>query len=178
MNMAKRSRRDPVETLKNEKLVCTRTELDIFTPPKKQDMILGYQDVTFTPMSSIQNNGPLNFEIPANESLFTDLAQITLALEVTVTHANGNSVQKISEEDSSTTAVEEVSVPNDFFDCLFKKISLWINATKTGSEHNHHAQVSVIRTIASYPSSVASVNLKDTIIWQVRVEIKQMVFFG
>lgn len=149
---------------------CNRNELDFFISPKEEDPIVGFQDIIRRPMSSIENDGPLTFQVAASESLFTDLKQAYLMVDVKVTKEDGSEIKKTiirNDKGQITSSKIDVSVPNDFFDCLFSKISMFLNGVKVGSEHNYHPQVAVLRIMVSYDDSAATRNLKDTIIWHV-----------
>lgn len=158
--------------------VCSRSELDLFVSPKEQDPIVGFQDISYAPVNSIENDGPLIFRIPSNEQYFTDLAQTFLIATVKVTQADGIMPIKLIKKrqnspngplDTSSSAsipdVPEVTVVNDFFDCQFSRVNLDINGVRVGSQHSLHPQVAVVRILASYSKEVASVNLKHSIGW-------------
>lgn len=170
--MAKRSKLNQMDPLGNTTVFCNRNELDFFVSPKEEDPIIGFQDIIRRPMSSIENDGPLTFQIAANESLFTDLKETYLTVDVKVTKEDGSAIKKTyikNDKGQITSSKLDVSVPNDFFDCLFSKVSLFLNGVKVGSEHSYHPQVAVLRILASYSEEVAHANLRNTIGWMVSI---------
>ncbi len=153
-----------------------RSELDVFTNVTEQDPIIGSHDVTYSPFTAIDNEGPLIYNIPASETLLTDLSGTTLELTVQVLNEDGTSLSVPPPNATATpagparSAIEgkAISVANDFGDSLLKQVSLLINGVRVGSSHQHHPQISVLRNILSFPTSVATCNLKHSLIWMVR----------
>ncbi len=106
------------------------------------------------------------FQIPPSDD-FTDLADTELTLVVQVLKKDLTRIETYEEtrgEDGNSIPAS-VSVPNDFFDNLMKRVGLQINNTNVGSSHYYHPQISVLKTILSYSDIVSGVNLKHGQVW-------------
>ncbi len=119
------------------------------------------------------NDGPLIFDITASSDEFTNIAQTWLTMKVQVELSNGGKIPMTAESNANTgddtSSLPEVSIPNDFMDCLFRQIALEINSTRVGSDHYYHPHISVLENLLSHSEDLANSNLKHAICWEVRV---------
>ncbi len=168
----KRPRKDPIQSLMDSTEQRGSSMLEIFSHPTSKDSIVSSRDVTFCPLSALDNNGPLIFDISASPDEFTNIAQTWLTMKVQVELSNGGKIPTTAEANADTTddsgsLIPEVSIPNDFMDCLFRQITLEINSTRVGSDHYYHPHISVLENLLSHSEDVATTHLRHAICWEV-----------
>ncbi len=169
----KRTRRDPIQNLLDSSEQRGSSVLEIFSVPTTKDSIVSTRDVTFRPLSSLDNEGEITFDISPSPDEFTNIAQTWLTLTVQVELSTGEKIPTIAELNANLQgdpdSLPEVSIPNDFMDCLFRQIGLEINSTRVGSDHYYHPHISVLENLLSHSEDLANRHLKHAICWQVRV---------
>lgn len=66
-----------LHALSNE---CLKSELELFTLPPTQTVIEGAQFVYYKPISSLSDDGPLEFVVPGHGEDYLDLSHTMLSL--------------------------------------------------------------------------------------------------
>ena len=69
-----------------------KTELDLFSNPVEQNVILSTKDVEYGPDFAITDTGPIMFSISGDSDHFTDLANTYISVQLRVLLANGNAL--------------------------------------------------------------------------------------
>lgn len=86
----KRSRTNPTLEPELPVTMVQKTELDLFSNPVEQNVILSTKDVEYGPDFSINDTGPIVFSISGDSEHFTDLANTYILIQLRVLLANGN----------------------------------------------------------------------------------------
>jgi len=70
-------------------------------------------------------------------------------------------------EDETDKVVEAplISIPNDIFDCLFRRVMVEMNGTQVGSTHRFNPHVSTLQKMLTYSKSVGDSQLEHAIGW-------------
>jgi len=192
--VGKRSRKDPMVALASPVADESGSELDIFTSPKTLSSILSSREISFSPIGSLDNEGDITFVIPSTPDEWTDFTQVWLSVSIIVETEDGKKIPKkgktiksksktstgeeASEESTSSggsakiehetdTGLEAplISIPNDIFDCLFRRVMVEVNGTQVGSTHRFNPHVSVLQKMLTYSKSVGDSQLEHTIGW-------------
>ncbi len=159
----------------------SRSELDLFSSPKGRNSIVSSREVSFCPIGSIDNEGPVTFDLMESHDEFTDLTEFWLTLCLKVVNSNGTQIPEEPNLITDTSSVNgdendesgygydtpEISIPNDFFDCQFRRIGLEINSVRVGSDHWLHPQIAVLKNLLTNSKEVTQQHLKHTICWDV-----------
>lgn len=87
-----------------------------------------------------------------------------LTIKVKVTDIEG---KPIPEQAGDGRIIPAVSVCNDFMNSLMRKIELYVNGVKVGSDHNFHPHISVIKNILCFPKDVGESILERSVLWNV-----------
>lgn len=75
-----------------------KTELDLFSKPLEQNVILSVHDFQYGPESVITQNGPIQFSPATNNEYFTDLANVYLKVQLQVFKSDGSVLTEADED--------------------------------------------------------------------------------
>ena len=81
-----------------------KTELDLFSNPVEQNVILSTKDVEYGPDFAITDTGPIMFSISGDSDHFTDLANTYIMVQLRVLKSDGGVIPK--------TVAEKVEIMN------------------------------------------------------------------
>ena len=156
-------------------VVYNRSELDIFTPPKELDPIHSTYDVSFLPITSLDNQGEVAFIINSSPD-FTDFAQCTLTLVVQVTRADGSPIQSTidyemtevnGKRQKGSAKSPEVSIPNAFLAALIRRMTVELNGVEIGAgSYSHFPQIMLLKTLLCHSDSYADNVLRHGMVWE------------
>jgi len=94
------------------------------------------------------------------------------------------STSKSSKDGSTRSEVNhspdppDISIPNDIFDCLFRRIMLEVNGTQVGSTHWFHPHVAVLKNMLTYTKELGDSQLHHSIGWIVRNTFTLLYFIS
>jgi hypothetical protein len=118
---------------------CAKSELDLFHVPETQTMIFNGKDIFYYPVSSLQSNTPIEFNIVGSEE-YIDLNSIYLYLEV-----------KITKEDQTNLDKDALIAPvNNFKDSLFSQAEVYFNGQNVSGSNNTYAYRAFIETLTNF----------------------------
>jgi hypothetical protein len=137
--------------------IVSKVELDLFADPLKQESIEHSYKMEYGPMGAITDSGPIAFEIPKSDKLFTDLGGIYLEVTLRVTKENGT----VLDNDDR----DKIQPCNNFLDALFSRVSVSINDTPVGSDGNFHPQISLIKNLLTYDYESLKSTVSRSIGW-------------
>ena len=101
------------------------TGIAYFAAPKPDDTLESFADITYKPINSLNNHGPMRFEIAGRDfKLYTLLSSMLVEGEINITHLDNTAVAE----------GEKISIVNTFIHSLFDYISLTINGVPV-SDH-------------------------------------------
>jgi hypothetical protein len=135
----------------------TKVELNLFADPLKQDSIEESYRMEYGPQGTITDSGPISFEIPKSDKLFTDLGSIFVEVTLNVSKANG--------DDLDTNDEKRIQPCNNFLDSLFSRVNVSINDTPVGSDGNFHPQISLVKNLLTYNYETLDSTLNKSIGW-------------
>ena len=152
----KRKQEETAVTDTSSKVVA-KTELDLFADPLEQQSIEQSYKMEYSPLGTITESGPICFQIPKGEALFTDLSQCFLEVTLRVLKANG---AFLTEEDRT-----KIQPCNNFFDALFSRVTLLLNSNIIGSDGEYHPQISLAKNLLTYSHETLTSTLNQAIGW-------------
>lgn len=91
--------------------------LDLFTVPPSQAAILKRTVVEYHPVATLDDQGPIEFDVPGSESSYTDWNDHTLRLKVKITNADGTNL----------AAGAKVAFENYALHTLFSRVDVTVN---------------------------------------------------
>jgi hypothetical protein len=128
---------------------CSKSELDLFSvPPVNTSMERGGY-VTYLPVSSITENGPLEFNVNASTDEYIDLGRTYLYIKAKVTKNDGSNLE----------ATARVVPVNLFLHALFSQVDVHLRDTLVSPSVNTYAYKSYLETLLSYGTDAKDTQL-------------------
>lgn len=129
---------------------CMKSELDLFTIPPTQTAIESSQWIHYKPVSSLTDDGPLEFVIPGHGEEYLDLAHTMISLSVKII-AIGDPAYK-------------VAPVNNFLHTLFNQVDVFFNQKLVAPPNNAYPYRAYIETLLNYGPSAKTSHL-TTALW-------------
>lgn len=128
---------------------CTKSEIDLFTvPPLNTSMERGGY-VNYLPVSSITEQGPLEFNINGSNEEYIDLGRTYLYLKVQVTTNDGANLE----------ADAKVGPVNLFFHSLFSQVNVHLRDALVSPSVNTYPYKAYLETLLSYGEDAKNTQL-------------------
>lgn len=127
-----------------------KSELDLFTTPPTQTAIEAGQWIHYKTISSLSDDGPLEFVIPGHGEEYIDLAHTMIAVNVKIV-ANGTSNYK-------------VAPVNNFLHSLFNQVDVYFNQKLVAPPNNAYPYRAYIETLLNYGPAAKNSHL-TTALW-------------
>lgn len=133
--------------LHNNSCECVKSELDIFALPTTQTSIESGQWMQYRPISSLTDDGPIEFLIPGAGDEYIDLSHTMISISA-----------RIENNDSSRLAVDTNVAPvNNWLHSLFSQLDIYLNQKLVSPPNNTYAYRAYIETLLNYgPAAKAS----------------------
>ena len=141
--------------MQNGSCECSKSELDVLSVPPTMTAMEESQWTEHFPISSLNNNAPIEFIIPAQTEKWTDLTQSYLYLKLKVTKTNGDPLD----------ADVNVSPVNNFFHSLFSSMDLYLNNKLITNNSDTYPYRAYIENLLSYSGESKSTHLKAGEMW-------------
>ena len=119
---------------------CTKSELDIFTLPYTQTSIEKYTYVEIPPLSTVSDNGPLEFYVAGNGEDYLDLNNTFLHLRCKITNPDGSNIANDA----------KVGVVNYPIASLFSQVDVMLGDRLISQSSNTYSYRSIIEIICNF----------------------------
>lgn len=97
---------------------CPKNQLDFFSLPPTQLSMEISETVCLSPASTLENLGPIEFQVPETEDYYIDPSETYLYMVVSVCYESGDKL----------AATDKVTPVNLFLHSMFSEISVYINS--------------------------------------------------
>lgn len=136
---------------------CMKSELDLFSLPPTQMSIESSYWCQYKPISSLTDDGPIEFVVPGNGDEYLDVAHTLLYVRVNLkTDATLNS--------DRAGDVGNVGPVNNFLHSLFSQIDVSLNRQPISPPNNAYAYRAYIETLLNYGPAAKSSHL-SSVLW-------------
>ncbi|XP_052746989.1 uncharacterized protein F54H12.2-like [Bicyclus anynana] len=119
---------------------CVKSELDLFALPSTQTSIESGQWIHYNPISSLTDDGPIEFLVPGNGDDYIDLSHTLLHIKAKVQNTDGTNI--------APTA--NVAPINNWLHSLFNQIDIYLNQKLVSPPNNTYGYRSYIETLLNY----------------------------
>lgn len=126
---------------------CVKSELDLFALPSTQTSIESGQWIQYSPISSITDEGPIEFLVPGAGDEYIDLSHTMLHIKA-----------RILNQDSSKTEISVAPV-NNWLHSLFNQLDIYLNQKLISPPNNTYAYRAYIETLLNYGSEAKKSHL-------------------
>ena len=120
--------------------LCVKSELDLFTVPPAQTSVEHGCTMDYHPVSTLTDNGPIEFNIPGSSEDYTDLTNTFLHLGMKITAADGANIL----DDAAIGPV------NLLMHSLFSQVDVALNDKLVLSSTNTYAYRAYLETLLNY----------------------------
>jgi hypothetical protein len=140
--------------INSHKQTVVNAELDLFTVPPTQESVENGQFVAFRPISSINSNAPIEFNVPGSGSEYIDLSQTMLYLKV-----------KINKQHAENQQPDECGPVNNFIHSLFSQVDVFLNGKCVTPPSNNYHYRAYISNLLNYGNDAKDSHL-STSLWR------------
>ena len=105
---------------------CLKSELDLFSVPPTQTIVENGNWIEYHPLSSVNDDSPIEFQINGNGEDYIDLSNSMLYVRARIVLPNGNNV-------ADDAAVGPVNL---FLHGLFSEVDILLNETQVTTSTN------------------------------------------
>lgn len=135
--------------LHNHSCECIKSELDLFALPSTQTSIESGQWIHYNPISSLSDDGPIEFLVPGSGDDYIDLSHTLLHIKAKILNQDLTSI-------AATTAVAPV---NNWLHSLFNQVDIYMNQKLVSPPNNTYAYRAYIETLLNYGSAAKESHL-------------------
>lgn len=123
--------------LHNHSCECVKSELDLFALPSTQTSIESGQWIHYKPISSLSDDGPIEFQVPGTGDDYIDLSHTLIHIKAKITQAEGG----------ESIAVAPV---NNWLHSLFNQLDIYLNQKLISPPNNTYAYRAYIENLLNY----------------------------
>lgn len=136
---------------------CLKSELELFTIPPTQTSIESSQWVHYKPISSLNDDAPLEFVVPGHGDTYIDLAHTMLSVKVEIQRT-----VPLPEKDPDDS--DKVGPVNNFMHSMWSQIDVFFNQKPVSPANNFYAYRAYIENLLNYGPSAKNSHL-STVLW-------------
>ena len=134
--------------------LCVKSELDLFTVPPAQTSVEHGCTMDYHPVSSLTDNGPIEFNIPGSGEDYIDLTNTFLHLSVKITGADRANI-------ADAAAIGPVNL---LMHSLFSQVDVALNDKLVSSSTNTYAYWAYLETLLNYRKEAKESQL-TSVVW-------------
>lgn len=136
--------------LHNNSCECVKSELDLFALPSTQTSIESGQWIHYKPISSLSDDGPIEFQVPASGDDYIDLSHTLLHIKA-----------KILNQDLTTLNDSPAVAPiNNWLHSLFSQLDIHLNQKLISPPNNTYGYRAYIETLLNYAPAAKESHLQ------------------
>lgn len=119
---------------------CTKGELDLFLLPETQCSVESADYVYYKPISSLENNAPIEFQIPASGDEYIDVGDTFLHVVASIRKGDG----------TPFAAADTVGPVNNFLHSMFSDVGVTMNGKLITAPSNLYPYRAYLETLFNY----------------------------
>lgn len=136
---------------------CLKSELELFTIPPTQTSIQSSQWVHYKPISSLNDEAPLEFCVPGHGETYIDLAHTLLSVKVEIQRSVA-----LTDKDNDDSA--NVGPVNNLLHSMWSQIDVFFNQKPVSPANNLYAYRAYIENLLNYGPSAKASHM-STVLW-------------
>lgn len=135
--------------LHNHSCECVKSELDLFALPSTQTSIEKGQWIHYKPISSLTDDGPIDFQVPGNGDDYIDLSHTLIHIKAKI----------LNQDLTPLTATTVVAPTNNWLHSLFSQLDIYLNQKLVSPPNNTYGYRAYIETLLNYAPSAKNSHL-------------------
>nr|XP_034832232.1 uncharacterized protein F54H12.2-like [Maniola hyperantus] len=128
---------------------CVKSELDLFALPSTQTSIEGGQWIHYNPISSLTDDGPIEFLVPGNGDDYIDLSHTLLHIKAKVQNTDATNIAETA----------NVAPVNNWLHSLFSQVDIYLNQKLVSPPNNTYGYRAYIETLLNYGTAAKKSHL-------------------
>lgn len=136
---------------------CMKSELDLFSLPPTQTAIENSHWVPYNPVSSLSDDGPVQFVVPGHGDEYIDLAHTMLSVRLQIPP-----VRNVTDAELTADA-NNFGPVNNLLHSLFNQVDVSFNQKTVSTCGNTYAYRSYIETLLNYGSDAKESHLTSAL---------------
>lgn len=136
---------------------CMKSELDLFSLPPTQTAVESSHWVNYSPVSSLSDDGPIQFVVPGHGDEYIDLAHTMLSVRLQIP-----TVRNVTEEELTADA-NNFGPVNNFLHSIFSQVDVAFNKKTISTCGNTYAYRAYIETLLNYGSDAKESHLTSAL---------------
>lgn len=128
---------------------CAKSELDIFALPSTQTSIESGQWVHYKPISSLSDDGPIEFQVPGSGDDYIDLSHTLLHINAKILNQDGTKLKPDS----------QVAPVNNWLHSLFNQLDVYLNQKLISPPNNTYAYRAYMENLLNYGPAAKQTHL-------------------
>lgn len=126
--------------LHNHSCECVKSELDLFALPSTQTSIENGQWIHYKPISSLSDDGPLEFQVPGSGDDYIDLSHTLIHIRAKI----------VNQDLTSLKETINVAPVNNWLHSLFSQLDVYLNQKLVSPPNNTYGYRAYIETLLNY----------------------------
>ncbi|CAG4987186.1 unnamed protein product [Colias eurytheme] len=126
--------------LHNHSCECVKSELDLFALPSTQTSIENGLWIHYKPISSLADDGPIEFQVPGTGDDYIDLSHTLLHIKAKV----------LNQDSTKLTSATVVAPVNNWLHSLFSQLDVYLNQKLVSPPNNTYAYRAYMETLLNY----------------------------
>lgn len=135
--------------LHNHSCECAKSELDLFALPSTQTSIESGMWIHYNPISSLNDEGPIEFLIPGSGDDYIDLSHTLLHVKAKI----------INQDSSKLIADAKIAPVNNWLHSLFGQLDIYMNQKLISPPNNTYPYRAYIENLLNYGSAAKETHL-------------------
>lgn len=128
---------------------CAKSELDIFALPSTQTSIESGHWIHYKPISSLSDDGPIEFQVPGSGDDYIDLSHTMLHITAKVLNQDGTKLK----------ADAGVGPTNNWLHSLFNQLDVYLNQKLISPPNNTYAYRAYMENLLNYGPAAKKTHL-------------------
>jgi hypothetical protein len=131
---------------------CMKSELDLFRPRAIQTNILKTEEISYKPLTSLENQSVIEFMCHGSGETYIDLSSINIAVKIQLLK---------NDKDAYVNAdVVQPGVVNNMLHSLFRQVNLSLNGKSINTSDGNYSYRSYIETLLNFGDDASKTHLE------------------
>lgn len=130
---------------------CMKSELDLFRPRNIQTNILKTEELSYKPLTSLENQSVIEFVCQGSGDTYIDLSSINLRLKLQLTKSDGSLYVEADEN--------QPGLCNNIMHSLFRQVNISLNGKSINSADGNYSYRAMLETLLNYGSDANDTHL-------------------
>lgn len=138
---------------------CMKSELDLFKPRHVQTSILKTEEISYKPLTSLENQSVIEFSCQGHGDSYLDLSSINLCMKVQLIKSDGTRYKNEGAETVKNDGSDPGCV-NNIMHSLFRQVKVSLNGKTVNSADGNYGYRAYVETLLNYGDDANKTHLE------------------